>query len=876
MKKKVKNIIKIAFFLLTFNLLYSFEGNFSSFEDAYVEIRARKRNDDFFMVKYNYLNDKVYIGVKALFYFLEVYGVEVDLTTRTVSGEINYKKFEAIFTSDESFIVDDELYIGIDSLKKLNIKDPEYRPEELMVSIDPMFTLPYEEKEKSKIDRMKLDIDRLEDQDAEIDIEMKKQILSPGILKFSYYQGDLSKPENSYNMEYATQFLYGDLYLYQGLKPKNELETYKLTYRNIFDDKALTVGHFSLDTPSFIKINTKLKGFSLKEDTTYITKADKEGYVKISGEAIDADVIEIYQGNTLIDYQRVSKNDFEFFIRDRVSDGDYKLKIYYKNGKIEEREVYLIGDRKLLNKGKLDYVVQSGKSVESETDQIYGEVRYGFLDNLTLGLGIYELEEDDDYENLNYKLLKNNFLLKLGEGKYQSLINYTNYYDSEGKENTYNLGIRQRVGKNSFNFEHEKYSDKVSKKENYKNYYKISYDRSFYNNSVEVGYLQEETLDSTYNKTYYLNFDNRSFYEYAFGFGVSRKESDGLSTTRYTPEVSYSGVENINFLFSADFETEKFINNFDSTYRFRAYTRELKFFDTKLFYDTSFEASYSDSEKFLATLEFRVYFEEHINLETPIKITEDRVTVGVNVDKAFDLSDIRRDVKGEDIDKSWVYGKIFLDANSNEVYDDGEKLLENIGVLIDGETTFSGKHGKYFAEGIFPDVVHEVSINRRTMDPMLKDSKGKLKVLTRASTGLRIDIPVAPVSMVTGNIWLGDGITEKQFIRIISMTSIALEKDGKVYKEIDPEFDGLYFFEDVVPGDYTIRFKYLGDENISFSEKEMKVSVILEQEEEGGYFEGYDTIVSEIVEETEAEERIEGLIKDKKGENEIEEIIYDF
>ncbi|MGL4210156.1 MAG: hypothetical protein ACRCRT_01275, partial [Cetobacterium somerae] len=85
--------------------------------------------------------------------------------------------------------------------------------------------------------------------------------------------------------------------------------------------------------------------------------------------------------------------------------------------------------------------------------------------------------------------------------------------------------------------------------------------------------------------------------------------------------------------------------------------------------------------------------------------------------------------------------------------------------------------------------------------------------------------------------------------RILSMTNIALEKNGELYKEIDPEFDGMFFFENVLPGKYKMKFNYLGSDDIKFIKDYLEVDIKLIHEDEGEYFEGYDVIVNKSISE---------------------------
>ncbi|MDP0506445.1 MAG: hypothetical protein Q7K47_05120 [Fusobacterium sp. JB019] len=870
LNKNLNRIKMIVIFTIIFNVSYSFTGDYKNYEEAYVEIRARRKMDDFFMVKYDYENDRVYVGIKSLFYFLELYNVEVNTKTGLVSGEIAGKNFKTTFSKKEYFVDNEDIFVGIEKLKKLNIKDPTYNSSELSITLNPLFELPIEEREKSKINRMRFDQSQ-EETEVNIDYLSKGKLFTPGLLKLNYYKNDIEKNEDNFDFEYANQLLYGDFYVKQDITPKKELDIYRLTYHNVFKKKSLILGNFNMELPGFVDVSGDLRGVYFGDDNTYMTKSDEDGYIKIKGKAKNADIIELYQGQALVDYLRPNKEEFEFKIKDRASRGEYNLKIYYRDGKIENRKVYIAGDRRLLNEGKIDYTVQIGRTEKQKDDQKYAEVRYGLNDSLTAGIGAYDLKSSGSKK---YRILKNNLIFKTGQGRDKTITNFTNYYENKTKSDSYELTINHNIDDVNLRFENEKYGKSIKDQENISDYYRISANKDFNNNSVEIGYTLKNNEESRKEHEYFLDVENRRFYQTTFGIRLKKVENDEGSFMVYSPEVSYHGVKNVSFILKAEFKAKDFTKDLESDYSFRAYTRKLQIPKTELFYDVSLSANYSDEEKFYSSLDFTLYFDDHVSVETPIYIDDKGSRkVGLKLDKIIDLSDIRRDVKNVDIDKSWVFGKVYLDSNSNEKYDEGERLLEKVGVSLDGDTIFTNEKGKYFIDGVLPNKIHELSLNRRTIDPMLKSVRDKVTIVTKASEGVKIDIPIAPVSMVSGNLWMGEKINDRKFMRIISMTNISLLKDGKTYKEIDPEYDGLFFFEDVVPGEYIIKFNYLGDERIKFTQEEIPVIVKLESDEEGGYFEGLDTIIE--VDDSDEENQSE-VTEDKEETEDITNILNNF
>lgn len=170
MIKKRRVLPFLIFLILISKSLYSVE-NYENFEDSYIQINAKKIKDDFFLVKYDYDNEEVYIGMNALFYFMELYGLEVNTENKSISGKLEGKNINVSFSDDEAYVLDGELYVNSKALeKKMDFTSIKYDFSSLRLNLEPNFTLPYEEREKGKVERLRLD-SRKEEEERKIDIE---------------------------------------------------------------------------------------------------------------------------------------------------------------------------------------------------------------------------------------------------------------------------------------------------------------------------------------------------------------------------------------------------------------------------------------------------------------------------------------------------------------------------------------------------------------------------------------------------------------------------------------------------------------------------------------------------------------------------------
>lgn len=837
-KLKIAYLSLIAIFFLFFSFEILAEES-KQLDEAYIEIKSKSLKDDFFMARYDFENDQIYIPIKGLLYFLEIYSFDIDLERKKVEFQIDNEKYKAEIKSGKSFIIDDDIYVELKVLgEDFKFKSPMWSSQDLKLILEPDFTLPFEIREKGKIERLRLN-DRKEDETFNL-VKPENKILAPGLMKVNYSKNSLKDGENKISVEYGTQLLYGDFYMDYSIEPESSVKSYNLTYNDVYRENDVILGDFYIKTPDFLNISGMVEGVSFGEKNTYSSTVGNVTTIK--GEAQGADIIELYQGGILLDYQRPTEKNFIFEVRDRNYGGDYVLKIYYTNGQIETRKVYTVGDSKLLGKNEWDYNLQLGTDRDNGKKQSVNEVSYGVSKNLTLGFGVLNLESE---KNREYSILKNEFIYKLNmSNRYPLLVNYQNFYEYDKEENSYEIRINQKIKEYSLILKYFKYSNYIAEENDTKEYTSIGISRDFIWSRVGFGY-QEELKNNQKDKEtgYYISLENRSMANFSLFLDaeVTNRENNQKSYS-INPGVSYGGMSGFTVIFQTNIEKDKKIK---TDYSLKILGRRKEFRSTGLEYMLGTEMKYSDEDKSRFTVDFTIYLDRNIYIELPTSRREDGgVDMGITVEKTFDLSNLKRDVGDRQVDNSWIYGKVYIDSNDNDIYDEGETTLPDVTIIVDGKRAVSDSNGEYIIQGLLPLEKYKIQVDRKSIDPMLTQVNDKKRVQTRASIGTRYNVGVQAVSMVTGNINPGDNISSKELIRILSMTNVILEKDGELYQEIDPEFDGMFFFENVLPGKYEMRFKYLGSDNIEFSEEKLDVNIELAHEDEGEYFEGYDVVVN--------------------------------
>lgn len=843
---------KILLFLFVFKLSF---GNvtklpkekYDDVDEAYIELKCKELKDDFFMVRYDFEKDTVYIGLKTFLYFLEIHTVDVDLETGIVSGYQGGKKIEIKLDKNDGYIIGDDIYITKDTLlKKFDFSSAVWNSEELKLNLEPNFELPYEQREKTELMRL-----RLENENKEKNykvIEDKKRYISPGVLKFNYYQENIEKKDYMFGIEYGTQFLNGDLYLSQNIKPLNELTNYSLTYNKIYKDNSLIFGNFYFKAPNFLNINSSVEGVSFGDENTYSKK--NENTTIIEGEAQGADVVELYQNDILIDYQKPTSRNFKFILKDNNYNGDYTLKIYYKNGQIENRKVYTLNDLELLTKGKNQYNIQYGWNKEQKKQQKMVEFRKGITDNLTLGAAAYDLYDEQE---INYQILRNDMVYRYSFGNNPLIASLNNYFDITNSCINHEIKLEQKIKDIELKSEYKKYSNSVSEGKKQKEYLSFGGEKEFKNQRVSTGFFNEKFFEDKSTTGYYLSYENRVLRSWNFIVDTQFSLKNAAKKIQITPTISYNGFENLNLIMQMNYLEDENVKETD--YKVKLMGRRKKSKILRGEYNYNITASYNDKDKFQFGIEFTYYFDNYIYIEAPITSDKNEVKVGLSIEKAVDLSDIKRNIKDREVENSWVYGKVFTDSNNNGIYDNDEKGIEGVKIDIDGKKAETDSEGNYLIEGLLSQEDYKVIVDRKSIDPMLIQVDTKSRIRPKASVGMRYNIPMQTVSMLAGYIYPDGDISDSDFIRIMSMMNVTLEKDGEKIKETEPEFDGMYYFEDVLPGKYEIHFSYLGDEKIKLSENKLEAEIILKNADEGEYFEGYDIKIQKLNKKVSDEEK---------------------
>jgi hypothetical protein len=159
---------------------------------------------------------------------------------------------------------------------------------------------------------------------------------------------------------------------------------------------------------------------------------------------------------------------------------------------------------------------------------------------------------------------------------------------------------------------------------------------------------------------------------------------------------------------------------------------------------------------------------------------------------------------GELVSLGQVNGRVYEDANGNMAWDNGDKGISNLSILIDGKkAAVTNNDGEYRVMGV-PAGSHTVKLDISKLDASMDPSvEGKRRFTTAGVWGPRVDFPLAPLNEIYGDVFLDDnrnGIRDEEEAGLPGV--FVLMGDNRRFTASDNE--GSFIFHNVQPGRYRV------------------------------------------------------------------------
>lgn len=819
-------------------------------EEAYIELEMKGQKNEFYRVLIDEETEKMYIGVGEFIDFARMDEVKFDKKRMRVKGKLDAEREIDIKIPKESSIeTEDDIFIELDEFKRyFFIPESNWDNERYILNLYPEFKTSKESQDELNNQRSLLAMAKKERElEAKGDyIKKEKSLLSPGILKLSYTNSDIENNEYAVDIDYGTELLYGEFQISQKVYPESNLEYIRLQYREIFNNYYLTFGDFYLESDSIFDSERSMRGASFSKNEYYGIRIDNR--TVIEGEAYNANLVELYRNGSLDDFQMVTGDRFRFDVINLSSTDRYTLKIYYRDGREETKEIYVLGNQNILNKGESDFVVQLGEGKDDKKNQYLGKFKYGLTKDLTVVTGVSLLE--NKLEN-KYEVLEGGVAYRFGLDEYPTLISGTFLEEFNSKELSFKGTGEQKLPYNTnLTMRYEKYRDKTAKRLKKDYSYNIDLSKEFRKLSGSVGYFKNSyeaddlhqiylSLDYTLSRSVRMSLTSE-YYKYSTP-NTEPREVQGYGTQG---KITYSGMDGIVAVLEGRVNYEESEMTEDEIKFGIAKSPTDKGFFKDV--DAAFKVGHSKDKGTFFEVRFTYIFDGDIYIEFPdIRREDDKTRVGGRIEKSFYLGNPLLKINNNNVTDGWIEGKVFVDENSNGIMDENEDIYEGAEVIASGGTSSVKKNGKYIIGNISNKDIHMVEVNKETIDPMLIQGKEQIKFKGAISSGVKVDIPLVPVSMITGVVGNGEGTDEREYNSMLAGLNVILKKGDEEIGRTQPEIDGYYFFENILPGEYVVELlptskRYKG----SFDRQRIEIGV--KAGREGEYYEDNNFLIKNI------------------------------
>ena len=679
-----------------------------------------------------------------------------------------------------------EIYVEIELFKEIFTNSLEIDTKKLLLKTQLTFSTPFE------IDASlenRLDNEFTRENKNEIIYTNKNRLFDIGYMRFNV-QGELSKSKGENfetgwtgDLEYQGNLLYGELTTSYDVKEKTLGDTY-LYYPEIYKNHSLEFG-------SYGTVEREL-GLSLKKEKGYFY-VGKDIVIR-ENVPIGSRVELLYLGFPIA-VQYAENGIVEFQNSEIKNDREYTLRVYEPNGKIYTIDINTAVDFRQQNKGEIEYDFKIREDHDSKKYASEGNIYYGLTENLTLGTG-YIRSVDTSNEKVDYLDL---FNAEAVYSNYVFRMPYTLVLGGEkGKDQRTKEYLEAQIQINDFKLRTEH--------QNFGLYYDLETVRSY---TIEYNPGNGYSIDSNYYINDYYNEGTEKNYD----IGVSIYKNlmrDLLVTGEYSTGNSDGDEYSINLYYTGLHYINTRLNNRWSD-NGKDFESVLTLMNKNLWdaLDFSIEFSYSNRDESRFTFRFDLNYDNWLSAGMFAgKNGEQNYKLGV--DKVVDLKDITRNV--ESMNSSRVKVIAFVDENGNNIYDSGEKLVDNVEIKIGSQTEVTGDEGEAYFFGVPNGILYD--LNPKIRKPSYSLGSNKIAVRGTNTGTIEAFIPLKAMVTLSGVFIVEEklNLSDDDIKDIYDNTIIKIkDKEGKILENTIPDESGIFYVSGLFTESYSVEITYLGD-----------------------------------------------------------------
>lgn len=753
---------------------------------------------------------QVYLGDNLDEYFLDT-TKDIVLYEGKPLGESSIKK---LIQKGENLYVEKEIF------KEMFLRRLEVDNQNLRVSMVLSFTPPAGIEQLTELTKYKLENQTKEN---EIIFKGKRSLFDLGYINFRATQdftmeAESDKFERDWNSDLSYQggFLFGELQFDYDIKEK-ELSNINLNYPQLWKDHTLDINKSSFDSEG-------TWNFKFYKDQGYYD--DGSSITIVERVPVGSRVELLYMG-VPIDIQDEENGRVVFNNENITSDREYQLKIYYPDGRLEEKTIKTTTDYNKQNKNEIEYDISLDEDKENSTFDTTANGYYGVTDNLTVGVGYNRTTTTKEEKKKNESETeegKEETVTSSGKKAHSNTVNTDIVYGSTYNGYSYTLSLANEFSLDSYRDSSGKsLKDKNSQKylvEVAKDKWKTTYSRTNYGEYYEEKKTDELSLsydifDSTrftYDYSNTTNYDGSKSKENQVGLSYDYTVGEWLvnSSAKFDLEDSQKNEYNLGIYRSfGRMVTSRLENTWSNNGEDYEMIWSLYNNNFKGFLDFSTELKYSKTDKESIGFKFSVSLDSWFTFDADADKEGNR-NISLGVDRIIDLRDPLKKVDSTSVSRAKII--TFIDANNNNIYDKGEPVVPDIEVRIGQNRVKTDRNGQAKIKNISNGVLHDVEVIIKKPSYTLGDNK--IKILSTFNSEVEVNIPIKPMMNISGYVLLDNslGLRANEIDEFYSQVIIQiLDKKGKEIDITVPDNTGYFDISGLFPEDYIVKVFYTGE-----------------------------------------------------------------
>jgi|GEM_PF-2412591 len=543
---------------------------------------------------------------------------------------------------------------------------------------------------------------------------------------------------------------------------------------------------------------------------------DRGDTITIEGDAPPNWEAELFRNGSLIEFSQTTIDGrYEFLsVPTFIGENNFEVRLYGPQGQFRSaREQVTIGGS-MLKKGEWEYqayLINRNKNLidselnagDEESNFILAETSYGLSQYFSLQAGISQMTptKSDESKDYIYGSLFGSFAGGLGELKYAQ---------DDTNSTALAASLKTRLLNTNFNLE-------------FLNFDKLISDRN------RDGDLQND-INFRFNRVLNVGLPSSVLFDLTLG---KKTYQSGLESNQVTNRLS-TGWASFQLAHDLTFTNDNLADNVDDLEAELSATRKWDDWRLKGAFgyriepetdldDISFNASYNFTSDMIysGSVLYDLRNDRALSSENNFTVDFDKYSLtfnagfntrgaeffGLTLTSSLGYEKFRNDFYFANeslVSNSNLTARVFIDEDNSQTYDAGEEPLE--GVRFAGSSRWNKEetdiNGLVTLRGLPHLEMQKIELNDKSLqDPFLQPAKPPVYIYTHAGTHTYVDVPIAQTVEVEGSLQ----IESEGFIKPASGFSIYLtDLQGQRMAETNAEFDGIFLFEPMLPGDYCV------------------------------------------------------------------------